>query len=293
MPFQSPFPPYTKPSPHDCHQVHDILIKEHGESTAPNPLPPPSLTVAGCGEVPAVLDAVLRTVVSGATTMVAANKALAALVSRFGIAETGAHRGSVDWASVSNSTIEDLADTIRVGGCATGKARDILSILKMARVAELDDQDVFDEKTETRREGKRAHGSIINNDQFSLEYIRALPTPDAFHELLRFPRIGLKTAACVVLFCLQRPCFAVDTHVLRMCRWLGWIPPTANAETAFWHCEERVPSGLKYSLHRLLIRHGQNCERCKAATVPGTKTWENCVCPLEQLVVRGKKMTRG
>jgi hypothetical protein len=35
------------------------------------------------------------------------------------------------------------------------------------------------------------------------------------------------------LFCLQRPCFAVDTHIFRLCRWLGWIPARSNEVTAF------------------------------------------------------------
>ncbi|KAL2885972.1 DNA glycosylase [Ceratocystis lukuohia] len=292
---QSPFTSHPKPSPQDCHKVHGILTRQYGPSQAPNPIPPPSLTVAGCGEVPAVLDAVLRTVISGATTMVAANKAIVALVSRHGIAASGPHRGSVDWASVSRSTVEDLSGTIRMCGCATGKARDILAILNMAQISSSSDKQDCSEKHKSNACSKHNHkvgheaDSIVDNEQLSLEHIRTLPMPDAMHELLRLPRIGLKTAACVILFCLQRPCFAVDTHVLRMCRWLGWVPEKANAEAAFWHCETRVPQELKYPLHQLFIKHGQLCERCKAATVPGTTSWESCRCPLEELVLRKKK----
>ncbi|KAL1901772.1 hypothetical protein Cpir12675_000281 [Ceratocystis pirilliformis] len=283
---QSPFTSHTKPSSQDCHRVHNILTKQYGPSQAPNPIPPPSLTVAGCGEVPAVLDAVLRTVISGATTMVAANKAIVALVSRHGIAASGPHRGSVDWASVRRSTVEDLSGTIRMCGCATGKARGILAILNMAQISSSSDKQ--GSSKDSHKVGHEAD-SIVDNEQLSLEHIRTLPMPDAMHELLRLPRIGLKTAACVILFCLQRPCFAVDTHVLRMCRWLGWVPEKANAEAAFWHCETRVPRELKYPLHQLFIKHGQLCERCKAATVPGTTSWESCECPLEELVMRKKK----
>src|SRR5699024_4679701 len=106
-----------------------------------------------------------------------------------------------------------------------------------------------------------------------------LSKDDAMFEFVKYPGIGVKTAACVILFCLQRPCFAVDTHVFRLSKWLGWLPPTEDPEpereadekqkvkktpkrrineiTAFSHLEVRVPEHLKYPLHQLFIRHGK------------------------------------
>jgi hypothetical protein len=50
-----------------------------------------------------------------------------------------------------------------------------------------------------------------------------------------------------------------------------------------------VPDHLKYGLHQLFIRHGQQCFKCRKNTKPGTKAWENALeCPLEHLLDRSK-----
>jgi hypothetical protein len=50
-----------------------------------------------------------------------------------------------------------------------------------------------------------------------------------------------------------------------------------------------VPDHLKYGLHQLFIRHGQDCFKCRKATKPGTKDWNEAAdCPLEHLLVRSK-----
>ena len=107
---------------------------------------------------------------------------------------------------------------------------------------------------------------------------------------MQLPGVGVKTAACVVLFCLRKPSFAVDTHVLRMAGWLGWIPARTSLSDAFHHLDATVPDPLKYALHQLFIKHGQTCVRCSASTSEGGDGWAACVCPLEELLKRvGKK----
>ena len=41
-------------------------------------------------------------------------------------------------------------------------------------------------------------------------------------ELTRFKGVGKKTVACVLMFCLRRKEFPVDTHVWRITKSLGW-----------------------------------------------------------------------
>src|SRR5690606_20225090 len=112
----------------------------------------------------------------------------------------------------------------------------------------------------------------------SLGHLHVKTAREAMEELVRHPRIGVKTAACVILFCLRVPCFAVDTHVRRFCKWLGWVPPAASAEMTLWHCELVVLDRLKYGLHQLSIRHGQLCGRCRAVTAEGTDAWNESGC---------------
>jgi adenine-specific DNA glycosylase len=118
--------------------------------------------------------------------------------------------------------------------------------------------------------------------------LHALSSDDAMKELIKYPGIGPKTASCVLLFCMQRPSFAVDTHVFRLCRWLDWVPPKATRNSAYSHCEVRVPDHLKYALHQLFIRHGKTCPRCRAATSVGSEGWDKG-CPIDHLVKRTGK----
>jgi endonuclease-3 len=82
-------------------------------------------------------------------------------------------------------------------------------------------------------------------------------------ELVSFDGVGPKTASCVLLFCLGRDSFAVDTHVFRLSKVLGWVPDKANRISAQAHLEKRVPDELKYGLHVLMIQHGRVCKGCK------------------------------
>jgi endonuclease III len=119
-----------------------------------------------------------------------------------------------------------------------------------------------------------------------MDHIFEMTTDEAMEEITKLPGIGVKTASCVILFCMQRPSFAVDTHVWRHCKWLGWVPEKATRDQTFSHCEVRVPDHLKYSLHQLFLRHGKTCGRCRANTSAGTKEWNETVCPIEHLVSR-------
>ena len=45
---------------------------------------------------------------------------------------------------------------------------------------------------------------------------------EALDYLTRFPGVGVKTAACVLMFSLGRPVMPVDTHVFRVCKTPGF-----------------------------------------------------------------------
>ncbi|KAK5710009.1 hypothetical protein LTS12_028029, partial [Elasticomyces elasticus] len=93
----TPFPDYPRPTPAECEEVNRLLSTVHGEITPPATIPEPSLTVTGCGEVPSVLDALIRTLLSGATTSANSAMAFSGLVQKFGVLEDGIGKGSVNW----------------------------------------------------------------------------------------------------------------------------------------------------------------------------------------------------
>lgn len=296
----SPFPDYMRPTPQECREVVRLLEKQHGKVVAPQALPPPSLDVSGCGEVPSVLDALIRTRLSANTTNKNSSTAFQGLVKRFGVLKEGVGKGSVDWDAVRRAPNQEVFKAIERGGLAKIKSRDIQSILQMVyeenqerKAALTDPSDDDPAGAEDERDGeKQEEIAKAKNYVVSLDHLHLLNTNDAINKMLTYPGIGPKTASCVALFCLQRPSFAVDTHVFRLCQYLGWVPkstkkgqPKVDRNTTYSHCDVRIPDDLKYPLHQLLIRHGKTCPRCRAITGQSSASWEHG-CPIEHLVER-------
>ncbi|KAH8431410.1 endonuclease III domain-containing protein [Aspergillus melleus] len=309
-PGVSPFPDWIHPTPQECEEVNRLLSTVHGEIVAPTTIPEPSLTVTGCGEVPSVLDALIRTLLSGATTGNNSARAFSGLVQKFGILENGIGKGSVNWDAVRQASLRDVFDAIKSGGLADVKSKNLKAILDMVHKENQERRDILvkaEEKEEGKADGDGPAADLLTKDDgkkqyeiacadqnfLSLNHLHNLSTEQAMVEMVKYPGIGPKTAACVLLFCLQRPCFAVDTHIFRICKWLNWVPPTKASEvTAFSHLEVRIPDHLKYSLHQLLIRHGKSCPRCRAITGQSSAGWkEGCV--IDHLVTRTGKRKGG
>ncbi|EEA26840.1 hypothetical protein EYB25_002128 [Talaromyces marneffei] len=303
-PGVSPFPNFAHPTAKECEEVNRLLSSFHGEVKAPTEIPQPSLTVTGCGEVPSVLDALIRTVLSGATTGANSARAFKGLVDKFGILETGIGKGSVDWNAVRVAPINEVFEAMKSGGLATTKSKYIKGILNMVyeenlarKAAHLKSEEEpgkpgpVGAEHESKAQ-KEVEIALTDENVLSLDWIHALDKEEAMLELIKYPGIGPKTAACVVLFCLQRPCFAVDTHIFRICKWLGWLPSSDTKRVteimAFSHLEVRIPDHLKYPLHQLLIRHGKSCPRCRAITGEKSEGWENG-CVIDHLVKRTGK----
>jgi endonuclease-3 len=152
------------------------------------------------------------------------------------------------WPVVVDAPTDEVADAIRSGGLANSKAPRIQAILREIR----------------EREGS-----------FDLSRLQQLSDAEAREYLISLPGIGPKTAAVVLSFALGRDAMPVDTHVHRVTRRLGLIPPTASAERADRILHDLVPDGLRTSLHVAFIKLGR--EICKA---PAPRCRE---CPLTDL----------
>lgn len=302
----SPFPDWQRPTPEECEEVNRLLSSVHGEANPPATVPEPSLTVTGCGEVPSVLDALIRTLLSGATTGANSAMAFQGLVSKFGVLQEGIGKGSVNWDAVRRAPIKDVYEAMKSGGLADVKSKYLKQILDMVHRENMERRNALlnakkeegtadppgasnETEVEKRLEIERANENVL-----SLNHIHSLTKEEAMLQLTKYPGIGPKTAACVILFCLQRPCFAVDTHIFRICKWLGWVPPEKKVTeiTAFSHLEVRIPDHLKYSLHQLFIRHGKTCPRCRAITGETSEGWEEG-CVIDHLVKRTGKRKGG
>ncbi|KAI5837476.1 hypothetical protein DFP73DRAFT_619641 [Morchella snyderi] len=281
---ETPYPGLTNPTPQECYNVAALLTAAHGPANQPDEVPEPDNEVSGCGEVPSVLDALIRTLLSANTTNLNSSRAFKGLIDRFGLvtddpvitsedAKISEHEagqqiiakakkigvGSVDWDRVRLASFEDLRDSIKQGGLANIKAKHIKDVL----------DDVYAASLVKIRADLIAKGIKVGEDEklegnISLEHLKDCSDDEAMNTLMAFNGVGVKTAACVCLFCLRRSKFPVDTHVWRISKFLGWIPVSAGREEAYYHLDARIPDNLKYSLHNLLIRHGRMCAHCKA-----------------------------
>jgi endonuclease III len=225
---KSPFPSFTRPTPTECHLALSILSTLHGPRQRPAAFVAPSNT-AGCGDCPSVLDALVRTILSQNTSDANSTRAKLSMDKVYGRSD--------DWQAIAKGGKAKLEDAIRCGGLAVVKSKVILSILEQVHAK---------------------YGT------YSLDHLHEASTDDANKEMLAFQGVGPKTASCVLLFCLRRESFAVDTHVWRIAGLLGWRPKGAGREATQAHLDVRVPDADKYGLHVLMVTHGKRCEECKA-----------------------------
>ncbi len=243
----SPFPTFPHPTPTESHLALSILSDLHGPRQRPAAIVAPTRT-AGCGNSPSVLDALVRTILSQNTSDSNSTRAKLSMDDVYGRSD--------DWEAIVKGGKAKLEDAIRCGGLAVVKSKVIISILEQ----------VHD------KYGK-----------YSLDHLHDASTDDAYKEMLSFQGVGPKTASCVLLFCLRRESFAVDTHVWRIAGLLGWRPKDAGREATQAHLDVRIPDENKYGLHVLMVMHGKRCEECKAGGKNAGK------CELRKAFGRGKE----
>ncbi len=148
-----------------------------------------------------------------------------------------------NWEMVLAAEESEIADAIRLGGLANQKARVIKDLL---------------------RQLKAARGRL------SMKFIEKLPDDEARDFLQSFRGIGPKTVACTLLFALHKEVFPLDTHIFRVLKRMGILPPKIADTKAHDFLDLLVPSGKFYSLHVNLIRLGRQicrpreplCEQC-------------------------------
>ncbi len=224
----SPFHDFPHPTPTEARLAHKILTSLHGARTRPTEVVA-SKTTAGCGDSPSVLDALVRTILSQNTSDANSTRAKLSMDKVYG--------GSDEWALIVKGGEAKLQEAIKCGGLSVVKSKVIISILRQ----------VYEK-----------YG------MYSLDHLHEAETEEAYKEMLAFQGVGPKTASCVLLFCLKRESFAVDTHVWLIAGLLGWRPKEAGREATQAHLDIRIPGEEKYGLHILMVTHGKRCDECKA-----------------------------
>src|SRR5690348_12412952 len=118
------------------------------------------------------------------------------------------------WEAVRDAPTIQVAEAIKSGGLAN---------VKSVRI-----QDVLQTLTEQQQE----QGRTATLAEYLSWELAKRSTEDALHYLRTLPGVGPKTAACVLMFHLDRAAFPIDTHVLRTSKRLGLLGSNVNADVA-------------------------------------------------------------
>lgn len=160
------------------------------------------------------VDSLIKTVLSQNTTDTNSRRAFEELKKRF-----------PTLAELAGADLEDIEDSIRIGGLFRKKA----VIIRDLAGRFVDEETVLED---------------LENEA-ARRYLKSLEG------------VGSKTASCVLLFALGRDVLPVDTHVFRLTRRIGLLDEKIPIERADEELEKFVPTGIRHDLHLNLIQHGR------------------------------------
>ncbi|MGB3128225.1 MAG: endonuclease III [Dehalococcoidia bacterium] len=161
-----------------------------------------------------------------------------------------------NWDAMAEANVEDIAQTIKLGGLAQVKAPRIKKILEQI---------------------------LTQMGSYDLGFLQDLPMAEAKAWLQDLPGVGPKTASCVLLFSLGKPALPVDTHIYRVAKRLGLIDSKASAEKAHEILGAMIPAEDVYQFHIHMIEHGRRV--CKAQQPRCHQCVLLQICPAGQLLL--------
>lgn len=184
-----------------------------------------------------VLDELVSTILSQNTNDANRDRAFKQLKRRFDT-----------WEKVRDAEPEEVISAIRSAGLANQKGPRIQNILRL--IAE-------------------ERGSL------DVDFLKELPTEEAWNWLNKFKGVGPKTASIVILFSLGKAAFPVDTHIQRVTGRIGLRPEKMSNEKAHRYLAEIFPPEVYAAAHLNIIRLGREvchprkpeCELCVLNTI--------------------------
>jgi endonuclease-3 len=165
------------------------------------------------------LSELVRTILSQNTSDVNSNRAFSRLRARF-----------PQWEQLLGAGVEEIVEAIRPGGLGRIKAPRIQAALRAI---------------------------LEQRGDLDLSFLKDVEIHKARAWLESLDGVGPKTAACVLLFSLERPVLPVDTHVLRVSRRVGLIDAGTSAEKAHDVLGGMLPEDAIYDFHVNMVAHGR------------------------------------
>ncbi|UCE29103.1 MAG: endonuclease III [Candidatus Bathyarchaeota archaeon] len=122
---------------------------------------------------------------------------------------------------------------------------------------------------------------VLEQFDGSMGFIYSTQFEEARKALLDLPGVGPKTADVVLLFCTDTPTIPIDTHVKRVSKRLGLVPPNASYETIRRALQSLYTPKDYLSVHLMLISLGR--EYCRARKLLCIRCPLSKLCPSRQM----------
>lgn len=185
------------------------------------------------------LDSLVHTILSQNTNDINSGRAYSNLRAQF-----------LSWEDVLNADVQEIADTIRVGGLANQKSATIKDALAWI---------------------KDTYGEL------NIDFVCDMEPAEAIEMLTKLKGVGLKTVHVMLSFACGKDVFPVDTHILRISKRLDIVPARASADKAHEVWEQLFPSGKAFSLHVNLIEFGRLICHSRNPECSGCPLMEHCI----------------
>lgn len=135
-----------------------------------------------------------------------------------------------EWEQVMNAPQAEVQEAVKSAGLSGQKSRSIQNALTWI---------------------KETFGKLDLTD------LRELSDDEVISMLTSQKGIGIKTAAVMLAFSMDRDLCPVDTHVDRIAKRLGWAEHKLSAEKIFDLLKPNVPKGKAASFHLNLLKFGR------------------------------------
>ena len=182
-------------------------------------------------------------------------------------------------------SVDKLTLAIKPAGFQTDRARRIIKLLD--KVVNMNIAHLTKNGEEIDEFGNKKDSPTFVPGLLSLEILGDKDKRALFGWFLDVEGIAIKTASCILAFAYDIPVCAVDTHVLRQLKWLGWVPPDCTEEKAAMHVDCILEDCDKNVLHQLFWNHANKCPACKSRG-PSAEDIEKGYrpCPMEEFMDR-------
>ncbi len=154
------------------------------------------------------------------------------------------------WAEVASADVNEIMEAIRPAGLFRQKSERMKSILAWV---------------------EQTFGG------FHIDPVQDMNDEDAIKLLSSQKGIGVKTAAVTLAFSLNRDLCPVDTHVHRISKRLGWVEPSASAESTFYQLKPNMPKNRAAPFHLNILRFGREICTARKPKCGECPLWDRCV----------------